>query len=114
MALALMDQSLRASAARSAWAAGIMREPGSLAASANASVSIRTRSAINRNSPPTRVVNSRDESVKSPTLATASALGPTRPGRSSSSRRGKGANPSAARTSRTAVALSGVPCSLRA
>ena len=109
-----MDQSLRASAARSAWAAGIMREPGSLAASASASVSIRTRSAINRNSPPTRVVNSRDESVKSPTLATASALGPTRPGRSSSSRRGKGANPSAARTSRTAVALSGVPCSLRA
>ena len=40
--------------------------------------------------------------------------GETRPGRSSSSRRGKGANPSAARTSRTAVALSGVPCSLRA
>ena len=62
-----------------------LRRPGSLAASANASVSIRTRSAINRNSPPTRVVNSRDESVKSPTLATASALGPTRPGRSSSS-----------------------------
>src|SRR5271166_4904360 len=50
-------QSLSASEARSACAAGIMREPGSLAPSASASPSRRTRSGTNRNSPPTLVVN---------------------------------------------------------
>jgi hypothetical protein len=104
--------SLSASEARSAWAAGIMREPGSLAACANASLSSCTRSGMNRNSPPIRVVNSRGVRRKSLTLATACTCGPMRAGRSSSSRRGKGAKPSAASTSRTAVALNGVPCSL--
>jgi hypothetical protein len=104
--------SLSASEARSACAEGTMREPGSLAACASASLSSRTRSGTNRNSPPVLVVNSRGLSTKSPTLATACALGPTRTGRSSSSRRGSGAKPSAASTSRTAVALNGVPCSL--
>src|SRR6266852_1540541 len=91
-----------------------MRGPGSLAPCARASPSRRTRSGTNRNNPPTVVVNSRELRTKSPTLATAWALGPTRTGRSSSSRRGKGAKPSAAKTSRTAVALSGVPCFLSA
>jgi hypothetical protein len=108
------DHSLSASAARKAWPAGIMPEPGSLAPSARASPSRRTRSWMNRNSPPIRVVNSRGDSTKSWTLATASALGRTPWGRSSSRRRGSGANPSSARTSRTAVALSGIPCSLSA
>src|SRR2546430_13694669 len=49
-----IDHSLRASEARSACAAGIMREPGSFASRASASVSRRTRSAMNRNSPPIR------------------------------------------------------------
>src|SRR6266446_6005173 len=43
--------SLSASEARSAWADGTMREPGSLAACASASLSSRTRSGTNRNSP---------------------------------------------------------------
>src|SRR5437868_9379644 len=100
-----MAQSLSASEARSAWPAGIAREPGSLAPWANASLSSRTRSGMKRKSPPSRVVNSRGLSAKRRTSATASALGPTRLGRSSSRRRGKGANPSAASTSRTAVLL---------
>src|SRR6516164_6507239 len=52
-----IDHSLSASEARRAWPAGIMPEPGSLAPSAKASPSRRTRSCTNR--PPTRVVNSR-------------------------------------------------------
>src|SRR6516162_1583154 len=44
--------SLSASEARSACAEGTMREPGSLAACASASLSSRTRSGTNRNSPP--------------------------------------------------------------
>src|SRR5438445_4308466 len=71
---------LSASEARSAWAAGIMREPGSLAPCASASLARRTRSGTNRNNPPVRVVNSRGPSTKSPTLATARALGPIRTG----------------------------------
>src|SRR6266550_449220 len=48
-----------------------MPEPGSLAPSANASLSRRTRSCTNRNRPPARVVNSRGARTKSWTLATA-------------------------------------------
>jgi hypothetical protein len=53
---------------------------------------------------------------KSRTSATASLslVGPTDIGRSSSSQRGNGAKPSLAQISRTAVALSCVPCSLLA
>jgi len=72
--------SLSASAARSACADGTMREPGSLAPCASASLSRRTRSGMHRNSPPVRVVNSRGLSTKSPTLATACTLGPTQTG----------------------------------
>src|ERR1700740_1745495 len=63
--VALAFHSLSASEARSAWAAGIMREPGSLAACANASLSSCTRSGMNRNSPPIRVGNSRGVRTKS-------------------------------------------------
>ena len=65
---------LSASEVRSAWADGIMREPGSLAACAQASLSSRTRSGMNRNSPPVLVVNSRGLSTN--TLATACAVRP--------------------------------------
>jgi hypothetical protein len=71
-----IDHSLSAREARSAWADGTMREPGSLAACAHASLSSRTRSGMNKNNPPVLVVNSRGVSTKSPTLATASTLGP--------------------------------------
>jgi hypothetical protein len=46
---------------------------------------------------------------KARTSATASVVGPTTAGRSSSRRRDSGAKPSALSTSRTAVALSGAP-----
>src|SRR5215468_9585189 len=83
-----IDHSLSASEARSAWAAGIMLEPGNLPARASApSPSNCTRSGTNRNSPPIRVVNSRSVKVNSLTLAVASTVGPTRNGRSSSRRR---------------------------
>src|ERR1700752_1905085 len=114
VALALDRPQLEGQRRAQGMADGIMLEPGSLAPSASASKSRRTRSWMNKNKPPTRVVNSRGESTKSWTLATACALGPTSVGRSSSSRRGNGAKPSSARTSRTAVALSGMPWSLRA
>jgi hypothetical protein len=61
---------LRASEARSAWADGIMREPGSLAACAQASLSSRTRSGMNRNSPP--VVLKHDNALAA--LSTPTAL----------------------------------------
>jgi hypothetical protein len=48
-----IDHSFSASAARKAWPAGIMAEPGSLAPSASVSLSRRTRSRTNRNKPPT-------------------------------------------------------------
>jgi hypothetical protein len=95
-----IDHSLRASEARSACSVGIMREPGSLAFRASASQSNRIRSGTNRNNPPTLVVNSRGESAKPRTSATASVVGPINTGRSSSSPRGNGAKPSAAKISR--------------
>lgn len=58
------------------------------------------------------VVNSRVLRVKLRTSATASVVGRTPTGRSSSRRRGNGAKPSSARISRTAVVPRGVPCSL--
>src|ERR1700738_4433105 len=78
-----MDHSLSASEVRSACPAGIMREPGSLAFRASASLSRRIRSGTNRNNPPTLVVNSREPSTKLRTSATASVLGPTDVGQGS-------------------------------
>src|SRR5215471_17803038 len=66
-----MDHSLSASEARSACVAGIMLEPGSLAPSASALALRRTRSGMNRNNPPTRVVNSCAGRTKSRTLTDA-------------------------------------------
>src|SRR5882757_8611977 len=95
-----IDHNLSASEVRSAWAAGIMLEPGNLPAPASSpSPSNCTRSGMNRNSPPIRVVNSRSVRMKSLTLAIGSTVGATWEGRSSSRRRGRGAKPSAARTS---------------
>src|SRR6516165_5417783 len=93
-----IDQSLSASDASSPCRVGIICEPGSLARWASTATLTRTRSGMNRNSPPTRVVNSRRASENSRTSATASMVGPTRAGRSSSRRRGRRANPSAAST----------------
>src|SRR5262249_12800052 len=107
-----IDHSLSASEALSACSAGIMREPGRFAFTANASVSRRTRSGMNRNRPPTLVVNSLGLRENSRTSATASLVGPTAARRSSSSRRGKAAKPSSRRIARTAVAPRGVPSSL--
>ena len=107
-----IDHSLSASAARRACAAGIICDPGSLAFPASASQCRRTRSGSNRNRPPTLVVNSRGLRMKSRTSATASFVGPTERGRSSSSRRGKRAKPSSISIARTAVAPRGIPCSL--
>ena len=110
-----IDHSLSASEARSACAAGIMCEPGSLAPRARVlSPSRRTRSGTNRNSPPTLVLNSRLVRTKSWTLATASTLGPTRKGPLLVEPARQWREAFLASTSRTAVALSGVPCSLSA
>ena len=54
-----MAQSLSARQARSAWARGIIFEPGSRAVSAIGSSLRRTRSGTNRNNPPQRVTNRR-------------------------------------------------------
>src|SRR5215471_14911049 len=99
-----MDQSLSASEVRSACSAGIMREPGSFALFARPSRLKRIISGMNRNRPPSLVVNSPVLRAKLRTSATASVVGVTPTGRSSSRRRGKGAKPSAARISRTARA----------
>ena len=65
-----IDQSFRASEARSACSAGIIFEPGSRAAAANRSVLSRTRSGTKRKRPPQRVLNDRGSRENSRTSAT--------------------------------------------
>ena len=82
---------------------GVARvNPGNPAAWVNFCVCRRTKSATNKNSPPQRVVKVRGATENSLTLATGSTVGRGCCGRSSSSRRGNGANPSVLRTSRNA------------
>src|SRR5450631_3924144 len=108
-----IDHNLSASAARKACSAGIIADPGSLAAPARLSTSRRTRSGTNKNSPPQLVINCvPGASVKVRTSATGSTVGAGPTGRSSSRRRGSGAKPSARNTSRTAVGLKGILRSL--
>ena len=110
-----MDQSLSASAQRRACAAGIILEPGSLAAAASScelqahQVGQEQEEAAAAGGEPRAGC-----SENSRTSATASAVGPRCSGRSSSPRRGSGrslprAGPRARRWGSAAM-----PCSLRA
>src|ERR1017187_3273447 len=104
-----IDHNLSASAARKACSAGIIADPGSLAAPARFSTPSRTRSGTNKNSPPQLVANSVPGArVNVRTSATGSTVGAGPADRSSSRRRGSGAKPSARNTSRTAVGLKGI------
>src|SRR5450756_1756001 len=103
--LCSMDQSLSARQARKAWAAGIIREPGKRAVSAQVATAKRARSGRKRNRPPQQVKKWRGARENCRASATASRVGRGVWGRSSSRRRGNGAKPSARRTSLTAVEL---------
>ena len=100
-----IDHSLSASIERSACSAGIILEPGRPARLASDSRLSATKPGTNKNSPPQTVSKRRGTSDNWRTSATASTVGRGRSGRSSSRRRGNGANPSALSTSRTAVGL---------
>ena len=94
--------------------AGIILEPGKRLTLASASRSKPASNGRNRNRPPQRVWKLRGARENWRASATASTVGPTRTGRSSSRRRGSAAKPSALSTSRTAVGLSGSERSLSA
>ena len=107
VALALDRPELEGQAARSAWPAGIILRAGQ-PRGLGQRVEVEPHQIRHEQEQPAAAgrgtVAGASENAR--TSATASTVGRGRPGRSSSRRRGRGANPSALSTSRTAVGLS--------